>query len=116
MRRGGGGTSLKAINREVHEALSSGSVDIARKLVQRCLETEDDRVLAVIGMGILDKVQGKATDRPQSFGDAGAGVLDLSVLTPEEQQKTLDACAWIRWVQAEVPRRMAGIETQETER
>jgi hypothetical protein len=65
--------------------------EIAAKLIETALTTDDERARAVIGMGILDRVLGKASAMPQ-VADGGRTV-DISQLTPEEMRElslTLD--------------------------
>ena len=84
-------TSLKKVNREVMDILATRAPDLAKRMVERAMETDDDRVLAVITTNVLDRVQGRPTDRPQTF-ENGPTDLDTTHLSPEEVEHALE-CA-----------------------
>lgn len=104
-------TSMKKINREVHAVLATAAPDLARRMVERALVTEDDRVLAVVTSTVLAHVQGRPTDRPQSF-EGLTGGLDAEFLSEDEARHALECAQALQRYIGLVAERRAGIETQ----
>jgi hypothetical protein len=103
-------TSFKKINREVHELIATNCPAIIEKAIKMVLATDDIRAVIVWATKVLEHVQGRPTDRPQSFDEMG-GAVDPAFFSDEEMAKIVAAAEFLRWaLQAQAERR-AGIET-----
>ena len=99
-------SSFKKLNRDVSAVLETRCMDLTTRLVQRAMETDDDRFLGVVAINVLDRIQGRPTDAPQRFDDEIGGGLDTSRFTEEQRSHCLE-CARHLLAYKDLSRRLA---------
>jgi len=82
-------SSVRAIRKEAARMFAAATPEIAAKLIETVLTTNDERTRAVIGMGILDRVLGRATEQPQAADDTRP--VDISYLSAADRARLSDA-------------------------
>lgn len=90
----GGGTSWKAVRKQVLASLGEMTPDAVTRL-KELMNSEDDRVAVVATTQILDRTLGKPGELPQVVPDATAAI-NVDRLTPAEQSELAAALATVR--------------------
>jgi hypothetical protein len=87
-------SSFRHLRRQAVAMFATATPDVAKRLIDCAMTTEDERTLAVIGMGILDRSLGRPSDRPMQVEDDA--VVNIAHLTPEQRVRLMEAFGTIR--------------------
>ncbi len=79
-------SSFKKLNRDIQGMLDTACPELVRRTLDALLETDDVRALVIGTEKVLDRVQGKATDQPQRFGDIDAD-FHIELLSEAKQER-----------------------------
>jgi hypothetical protein len=79
-------SSFKKLNRDIQGMLDTACPELVRRTLDALLVTDDVRALVIGTEKVLDRVQGKATDQPQRFGDIDAD-FPIELLSEAKQER-----------------------------